>query len=484
MIARRYRRRMGHWRRAVGAALAMVVVAAACDASGPSVTALPPTTTVVPTTTTAREGAAAAGVGDALYPDLGNAGYEVDHYDLALAPDAATGVLTGTATIDATAAAALATFDLDLQGLTVDAVAVDGTPARWDRSAAELVVTPAATIAAGTGFRVTVTYHGVPGDGRLPTWDLPLGWIRTDDGSFTINEPDGARSWFPANDHPSDKATFTFHITVPTGTVAVANGRLDSTVTAGGQDTWTWSTDEPMATYLAVVAVGDYRFQEAVGPHGLPIRHAYLAGAENVVTPCLAATTSMIETFESHFGPYPFATFGLLVSDSTPGLAMETQTRPIFSAKDFRGGCPDWLIAHEIAHQWFGDAVSPARWQDLWLNEGFATYAQWMWTTGDDADQMDALAAGARSALEAAGSAYPPIGRATRDALFGLQVYDGGAAVLQSLRHEVGDQTFFAILRRWVDDHDGESVTTEDFVATASAVAGRDLGPFLHGLLF
>ena len=331
---------------------------------------------------------------------------------------------------------------------------------------------------------MAVTYQGVPGGGRLPTWDLPLGWIRTAGGSFTIDEPDGAHSWFPANDHPSDKATFTFHVTVPTGTVAVANGTLESTTTAGGKDTWTWSAAEPMATYLAVVAVGDYRFEDTVGPHGLPVRHAYLAGAAAAVAPCLAHTLPMIESFEAHFGPYPFATFGLLVADSTPGLAMETQTRPIFSAVDFNGGCPDGIVAHELAHQWFGDAVSPARWQDIWLNEGFATYAQWMWETGDDAAQMDARAATARAALAAAGSSLPPVGRATREQLFGPQAYDGGASVLHALRREVGDGTFFAILRQWVVDHRDESATTEDFIATASAVAGRDLGPFLNRRLF
>jgi aminopeptidase N len=485
------------WRRPAALAALAVLVLAACDAPGRDVTRTAAgagspeaASTTAPAATPAGPAGssttlpAGAGVGDPLYPTLGNAGFDVDHYDLALAPDATSGVLTATATIDAVAAAPLGSFDLDLQGMTVDSAQVGGRAARWERAGDELVITPAARVAVGDRFRVTVSYHGVPGGGRLPTLDLPVGWIRTAKGSYTINEPDGAHSWFPANDHPSDKATFTFHITMPAGTVGVANGRLEATTSANGMDTWTWTADEPMAPYVTVVAVGDYRFQEAVGPHGLAIRHAVLAGSLDKVAPCLAHTTAMIESFEQRVGPYPFATFGLLVSDSMSGLAMESQTRPIFSAADFSGGCPDGLIAHEIAHQWFGDAVSPARWQDIWLNEGFATYLQWLWATGDDAGTMDELADGARDDMVALGSARPPVGRATRDQLFGPQVYGGGAYVLHSLRHEVGDSTFFAILRQWVAAHAGHSATTEDFVTTASSVAGRDLGPFLDRLLF
>ncbi len=485
-------------RRASFLVLATVLAsAAACSSSGADVVARPvpalaetaprkaPGEISTPPPAADPAPAGAAGVGDELYPTLGNGGYDVAHYDLALSPDAASGELTATATIDATATAGpLAQFHLDLAGLTVDRVRVDRADATWERADSELIVRPATAVADGAPFQVVVAYHGVPNGDSIPTWDLPLGWIRTAGGSYAINEPDGAHSWFPANDHPSDKATFTFHISVADGTVAVANGALESERSDKGRTTWTWSSSTPMATYLAVVAVGDYVFEDASGPHGLPIRHAYLRADADTVVRCLATVTPVIDFLEAQFGPYPFDTVGLLVADSTAGLAMETQTRPIFSRDDFRDGCPQAIIAHELAHQWFGDAVSPARWQDIWLNEGFATYAEWMWGSGGDMATVNRLAQTARAELVAAKGSVPPIGRATERMLFGWQVYQGGATVLEALRLEVGDSTFFEILRQWVAQHAGTSVTTEDFIATASAVAGRDLDPFLSAWLF
>ncbi|HKA04592.1 MAG TPA: M1 family metallopeptidase, partial [Acidimicrobiales bacterium] len=326
-------------------------------------------------------------------------------------------------------------------------------------------------------------YHGVPGTSSIPTFTLPLGWIRTPAGSYAINEPDGARTWFPANDHPSDKATFTFHITVPDGTVAVANGTPSPPVEAKGLTTYMWTMDQPMATYLATVAVGDYTIHDSTGPHGLPIRDAYLRLDTATVTPCLGLTAEMITFYEPKFGPYPLDSAGVLIADSTPGLAMETQGRSLFSRDDFMGGCPDQLMAHELAHQWFGDAVTPARWRDIWLNEGFATYGEWLWGTKDDPATMARLAADARDDLARAGSTARPIADPTVDTLFAFPVYQGGAAVLQSLREQVGDTTFFGILQQWVARYRGRSATTDDFIATASDVAGRDLGPFLHAQL-
>jgi aminopeptidase N len=451
-------------------------------APAPSTTTAAPAPTTTTTIQAAPNGQGAAGIGDELYPALGNGGYDVGHYDLALAPGAG-GALTATATIDATAAVALTSFDLDLVGLTVDAVTVADAPATWTRTSDELVVQPATPVAAGVPFRTVVRYHGVPGQGTMATFGVPVGWIRTAGGSYVVNEPDGARSWFPSNDHPSDKATFTFHVTVPAGTTAVANGTPSTPEPAGAATTYTWTMADPMATYLATVAVGDYTLRESAGPHGITIRDAFLRSDTATVAPCLPLTSQVIQFFEPMFGPYPFDSAGLLIADSTAGLAMETQGRPLFSRDDFVDGCPDVIIAHELAHQWFGDAVTPARWRDIWLNEGFATYGEWLWGTKGDVATMEKLASDARADLDRAGSQASPIGDPTVDSLFAFPVYQGGAAVLQALRDEVGDTTFFTTLQQWVTRYRGTSATTDDFIATASAVAGRDLGPFLRAQL-
>jgi aminopeptidase N len=265
--------------------------------------------------------------------------------------------------------------------------------------------------------------------------------------------------------------------------VAVANGTPSPPVADGDRTTFTWTMADPMATYLATVAIGDYVVRDSAGPHGLTQRDAFLRGDAATVAPCLGLTSEVIDFYEPRFGPYPFDSAGVLIADSTPGLAMETQGRPLFSRDDFVGGCPDQLIAHELAHQWFGDAVTPARWRDVWLNESFATYGEWLWGSKDDPTTMARLAANARDDLQRAGTTMAPIDDPGVDSLFAFPVYQGGAAVLQALRDEVGDATFFRILQQWVARYRGRSATTDDFIATASDVAGHDLGPFLRAQL-
>jgi aminopeptidase N len=197
------------------------------------------------------------------------------------------------------------------------------------------------------------------------------------------------------------------------------------------------------------------------------------------MAPYFALTAPQLAFFEPLFGPYPLDRYGLAFSDSFGGLAMETQGRSLFSRDDFPGGTPDYLAhlftSHELAHQWFGDAVSPADWRDLWLNEAFATYGEWLWLDHVGQDSLEELA---EDALEQRQLPTEPTGSPTVDNLFGFERYDGGAVVVHALRAEIGDDAFFTLLQRWVADNDGASRTSEDFMALAAEVSGADLDAF------
>jgi aminopeptidase N len=425
------------------------------------------------------------GVGDALYPSLGNPGIDVRDYDITLTYDPAGDTIVGSVTISLDATADRAEFTLDVVDLTIDAVRVDGVDATFVVEPEELRITPAAPLVSGSSATVEIEYHGAPDAGG--GFGLPNGWFHTDSGSYVLNEPDGARTWLPSNDHPSDKATFTFRLTVPAGTTAVANGALvSSDPSPDGGSTWTWREDEPMATYLVQLLTGDYQVIEAESPGGVPLLSVVLRSDVDAVQPCLDSMGAQIDFFETFFGPYPLDRYGIAVTDSFGGLAMETQGRSLFSREDLvpctLNPIQELLLSHELAHQWFGDAVTPAQWQDIWLNESFATYAQWLWLAEVGIESVDSAAATALSLRAQLGG--NPTGLPGADDLFGYNSYDGGATVLHALRLTVGDEVFFDMLRRWVADNEGTSRTTADFIALAESESGMDLGDFFATWLY
>jgi aminopeptidase N len=190
-----------------------------------------------------------------------------------------------------------------------------------------------------------------------------------------------------------------------------------------------------------------------------------------------------ISWFETQFGPYPFSRYGLAFTDSKSGLAVEMQERSLFSRDDFTSGLlgenEQGLLSHELAHQWFGDAVTPNRWTDIWLNESFATYAQWMWLEH----------AGFTSVTEAAQLALArrpsgATGTPSLEEMFGWNSYEGGAVVLHALRRTIGDRQFFEVLRRWVADNNGMSRSTADFIHLAESVSGQSLQSFFAAWLY
>jgi aminopeptidase N len=340
-------------------------------------------------------------------------------------------------------------------------------------------VQPRPKIRKGQAVEVVVTYSGTtvrPTDieGAL------YGWVTTRDGAMVVSEPDGSMTWYPVSDHQTDKATYAFEITVPEGKVAVANGLpARDEVTADGRTTWFWDAPDQQASYLTTASVGDYDLRFSETSAGLPIVDAVddglTVGNRATTEASLARQSDMITHFEELFGPYPFESYGAIVDDDSVGYALETQTRPVYSRVAREG-----TVAHELAHQWFGNAVSPQRWQDIWLNEGWANYVSWLWDEHDGGDTAQesfdqVMSIPSDDAFWEVVVADPgPLG------LFLDPVYDRGAATLHALRLEVGDEVFFEGSRLWVERHDDGTATTADFQAVYEEVSGQDLDAFFE----
>ncbi|GHF50036.1 metallopeptidase [Streptomyces mashuensis] len=448
---------------AVGA-LAGTVVAVL---TGP---ARPPRTPAGPSQ---RPTAGAAGIGDAYFPGLGNGGFDVRHYDLDLRYAPGTGRLDGRATITARTTRALSSFDLDLQQLDVRSVEVDGRPAAFVHAGDELGIRPAHPLPKGHTFTTTVTYGGTPRPlGGPVVFGSRYGWIRTRDGAFVACEPNGASTWFPANDHPSDKATFDVRIRAPKGLTAISNGRLVSLTDDGDHAVAHWRESQPMAPYLATATIGRFRVRQGRTPAGIPMYVATDPALAGRGPDFYALTAEVTDHWARVFGPYPFEQTGAVVDDVPEAeFSLETQTKPLYSAvRD------ESTIVHELAHQWFGDSVSVERWQDIWLNEGFATYAEWLW------DEHKGRQSTHRSFLAAynqrsAGDPFWQIDIADprRETLLSRSVYYRGAMTLQVLRERIGDRAFFSLLRQWTRMHRGGNVRTGQFIALAEAVSHQDL---------
>ncbi|MFC0031183.1 M1 family metallopeptidase [Micromonospora chaiyaphumensis] len=423
----------------------------------------------------------AADVGDPYVPGAGNGGYDVGHYALKVRYDPADDRLTGEAVLTVTATRALSRFQLDLAGLTVDRVRVDGAPAKHRRDGAELVITPPRGLPAGQRFAVEVTYGGVPEP--LPSAELGDGGFHaTGDGAIALGQPESASTWYPVNDHPSDKATYDIEVTVPDGLAALSNGVPKGTGSRGGWTTWRWSEASPMASYLSTLVIGDYRV--ATGTHGgKPIVTAVAAGlpADGPAAASVARTGEIADFLAGRFGPYPFDAYGgIVVADDRIRYALETQSRPVYGPGFFRGAGPNTdVVAHELAHQWFGDSVSVARWSDLWLNEGFATYAEWLWAEHDGRRTVERAFTDRYAVTDWSKPTVDP-GRA---AMFGDAVYQRGALAVHALRRAVGDDTFFRILRGWLAERRDGTATTADFVAHAERTAGKPLRPLFDAWL-
>ena len=429
-----------------------------------------------------------ASIGDPYFPESGNGGYDVAHYDLRIRYDPTSPKVRATTTIDSLARVNLRSFNLDFAGLTIDALTVDGRRASFTRRGSELAIHPWRSIAAGHHFLTRVRYHGVPRTVTDPSESAPskagqLGWTRNPNGSvFVASEPIGARTWFPSNDHPADKATFDITVDVPGGIAVASNGALEPTETRNGRRAWHWSMKQPMATYLATVVIAPMKQESTASPAGVTIRNFFPSAAYDEDVPFFAKTGSMIDYFATLFGPYPFDQYGAVVVQPELGYALETQTLSLFGS-DMLGTDIDaeTTVAHELAHQWFGDSVGIRAWSDIWLNEGWATYAQFLWQAhADPKFNLNRFMVNLRASQEPDLTAPNDPGA---DGLFTDAIYLRGALTLHALRITVGDTAFFDLAQQWTAKYRYGTATTADFVALTNAVAGRDLTDFFHAWL-
>ena len=436
-------------------------------------------------TATARTSApvdGAPGIGDPYWPLDGNGGIDVASYAISHRYVLATKRLSGRTRIELTATQDLRSFSLDFL-LKVSKVTVDGEPAAYAKTDGghELRITPSQPLAAGTEHRVVVTYADKPG---RYGYAGERNWLASSREVVTMNEPHMAPWWFPANDHPLDKALVDVKVQVPRGREVVSNGELKGREVGKRWTTWHWRADEPMVPYLAFFAAGDFAIEKGTR-RGLP----WLVAVSELLSPrdqrasmrLMKRTPEVVAALEKDLGDYPFSVVGGITTGLDPGFALENQTRPTYPSV---GGSYVSLVVHELAHQWFGDDIAVQHWRDIWLNEGFASFMEWRW----------AETHGGRSGAETLRSYYDGVaatsgfwdvvvGDPGAERVFDPAVYGRGAMTLQALRNRVGDQVFWQVLRTWIREQRGGNGSSAEFEALAARVSGQDLTSFFQAWL-
>jgi len=418
--------------------------------------------------------------GDAYTPQSGDERIAAEHYDLALDYKITTNRLEATAVLELRAVTDLTSFGLDLVGLRVSRVRVASDPrATFRQNDRTLTVTLSQGVAAGTALRVTVVYAGSPKP-RRTRWGT-IGWEELDDGLLVASQPTGAPSWFPCNDVPSDKATYRISVTTdPLYTVVSAVPATKAVVRGKGVSTF--DIQAPTPTYLVTLQIGRYA-HESVSLGDVQGHVFYPKALKPRVRADFADLGAMMSTYADLFGPYPFAAYTVVVTPDELEIPLEAQGMGIFGANHIDGvGGLERLIAHELAHQWFGNSVGLAQWRDIWLNEGFACYAEWLWSerSGGPSAHAKALGHHARIAALTQDLVLTDPGP---DKMFDDRVYKRGALTLHALRLTIGDDAFFSLLREWTSRHALRTALTDDFVVLAEEVSGAALGGFFEAWL-
>lgn len=420
-----------------------------------------------------------APVEDSVYPAVGDPGVDALRYDLDLRWDRETLVGRESVRLRATEDADHLQLDLAAE-LTVREVSVDGEPAAFDHRGKDLVIRH--DVAADALYQLRIAYDGAPQPTPAPTQrgDFEAtGWTTTPDGEvWTMQEPYGAFTWYAVNDQPSDKALYSFRISAPAPWVGIANGELRSQRSTGGTTVSRWVLSEPASSYLVTIAIGDY------------VRHRYRAGSGVPVTtwtprdrPAFVERMSFLpdalDWMESRLGPYPFDSLGVVVVDSLSG--METQTMITLGDTTYATG-PEVLV-HEVAHQWWGDQVSPRDWADMWMNEGMATYLQASWAAESGGEELGSTVAAWADADQQLRDQYGPPADYDPTAFGAPNVYTSAALMWHELRLRLGDETFWRLAGGWPASRDNGNADYDEITAWWSAESGEDLTDFFDAWL-
>jgi aminopeptidase N len=450
-------------------------------------------------TSVQRPSPGAPGLGDRLYPLLGNGGYDALHYDLNLryATSAPAQGIDGVMTMTAKATQGLSRFDLDFSGKSLGSVSVDGVDASYVWKGGELVVTPAHPIRDGARFVVRVKdFRADPTVADSSNTPSTV-FFQTTEGSATAGQPNLMNMVYPSNDYPADKATFSIRFDVPAGETAVGNGVLTGKKTRAGRTIWNYDEAQPMATELTQLVVGKYSVINRGTVDGVLVRDVVPTSEKAHWDKLLAVEKGQLRWMVARVGPYPFPLYGTLVANADVGFALETQTLSMFDVGWWSLPRSIWspTMTHELAHQWFGDGVAPATWSDIWLNEGHASWYEFLYAEQFGDLESDSGFPGANNMTELMRQVYalgdqwrqadgPVALPVNADAQFSNNVYYGGALVLYALRQKIGTPAFEKLERAWAQQGEGGVRSTDDFIAFASKSSGRNLTAFLRAWLY
>lgn len=419
----------------------------------------------------------AAGLGDKLFPNAGNGGYDVQHYDLDLTVDVENNIITGTATLTAAATITLATFNLDFHELTIGALTVNDVETPYQRQEDELIIEPAAPLPAESLFTVTVRYHGKPKPIGISGWLHYFDRVAVGYGAL------GAPTWYPVNNHPSDRATYSYRVTVPPTYMALANGQLLGEESAQtGWTTYRWATDSPIASANTTMLIGHYVLQSAAtDPTGVLVNTYREESVSEGSLRRLEHTPDMLALLNELVGPYPFPSYSVLVHTRPAPYAAFQQELSILSLAVLTDYGEE-AVMNGLSFQYFGQSVGIAQWQDAWLAQGLGGYLGWFWI--EKSRGPEALQTMVQRLHDFYDLDFPPAAPATADDLENDSIYFRAPMAIHALRLRLGDERFFQLLRTLYARYRGGNASTTDFIAVAEEVSGEDLTEFFQAWLY